>query len=44
MACVVRSEGKKIFIKTSMAIFGLDRAENGGFRQGGVDGGHFNST
>ena len=31
MACVVRSEGKKIFIKTSMAIFGLDGAGNGGF-------------
>ena len=36
--------GKNIFIKTSMAVFGLAGAGNGGFRQGGVDGGHFNST
>ena len=35
--------GKYFFIKTSMAVFGLDGAENGGFVQGGIDGGHFNS-
>ena len=37
-------EGKYTFIEASMAVFRLAGAENGGFRQGGVDGGHFNST
>ena len=37
-------EGKYFFIKTLIAVFGLAGAENGGFRQGGTDGGHFNST
>ena len=37
-------EGKYIFVKTSMAVFGLAPADNGGFGQGGIDGGHFDST
>ena len=35
-------EGRGIYL--FMAVFGLANAENGGFRKGGMDGGHFNST